>query len=132
MSLVLSLDFVDGDAFVGSTYQKQIWWLLWHYDCWLSRFLSYVIIFFSTYLLLSTMWFSSPLPTIIWSHILLSFSSEAHPDVIGTDGLAPAEGYQKDLAYLKSKVLSLNQNPPFLFLKFFIFISSRIEFLGIV
>ncbi|KAL9321549.1 hypothetical protein ACSQ67_013388 [Phaseolus vulgaris] len=34
----------------------------------------------------------------------LSFSSEAHPDVIGSDGLATAEGYQKDLEYLKSKV----------------------------
>lgn len=29
---------------------------------------------------------------------------EAHPDVIGADGLATAEGYQSDLAYLKSKV----------------------------
>ncbi|XP_061353076.1 methylenetetrahydrofolate reductase (NADH) 2-like [Gastrolobium bilobum] len=29
---------------------------------------------------------------------------EAHPDVIGSDGLAPVEGYQNDLAYLKSKV----------------------------
>jgi methylenetetrahydrofolate reductase (NADPH) len=29
---------------------------------------------------------------------------EAHPDVIEANGLASAEGYQKDLAYLKSKV----------------------------
>ncbi|KAE9617688.1 putative methylenetetrahydrofolate reductase (NAD(P)H) [Lupinus albus] len=29
---------------------------------------------------------------------------EAHPDVIASDGLAPPEGYQNDLAYLKSKV----------------------------
>ncbi|CAL0328071.1 unnamed protein product [Lupinus luteus] len=29
---------------------------------------------------------------------------EAHPDVIASDGLAPPEGYQSDLAYLKSKV----------------------------
>ena len=36
--------------------------------------------------------------------LILSFSSEAHPDVIGADGLATAEGYQSDLAYLKSKV----------------------------
>ncbi|OIW07709.1 hypothetical protein TanjilG_19652 [Lupinus angustifolius] len=29
---------------------------------------------------------------------------EAHPDVIASDGLAPLEGYQNDLAYLKSKI----------------------------
>ena len=29
---------------------------------------------------------------------------EAHPDVIGSNGLASPEGYQNDLAYLKSKV----------------------------
>ncbi|KAK4788739.1 hypothetical protein SAY86_020058 [Trapa natans] len=29
---------------------------------------------------------------------------EAHPDIIGSDGVATAEGYQSDLAYLKKKV----------------------------
>ncbi|KAJ7980613.1 Methylenetetrahydrofolate reductase [Quillaja saponaria] len=29
---------------------------------------------------------------------------EAHPDVIGTDGVATPEGYKNDLAYLKNKV----------------------------
>lgn len=48
--------------------------------------------------------------TIICSYILLSFFSEAHPDMIGSDGLATPEGYQNELAYLKSKVISLIQN----------------------
>lgn len=29
---------------------------------------------------------------------------EAHPDVIGSNGVATPEGYQSDLAYLKKKV----------------------------
>jgi hypothetical protein len=32
-------------------------------------------------------------------------NSEAHPDAIGSDGFATPEDYQKDLAYLKQKVL---------------------------
>ena len=32
------------------------------------------------------------------------FFSEAHPDVIGSNGVATLEGYQSDLAYLKRKV----------------------------
>jgi len=53
----------------------------------------------------------------------LSFSSEAHPDVIGADGLATADGYQSDLAYLKSKV----RMHPFYWSKvIYLFSSSRI------
>jgi len=48
--------------------------------------------------------FSALFSIIILSYNLLTFSPEAHPDVIGSDGLATAEGYQKDLEYLKSKV----------------------------
>lgn len=101
--------------FAGKTYQKQIRRLLRHYNCWLSRYIAYDIIF-STLLSRSTMFFCSSSN----HHNLLSFSSEAHPDVIGNDGLAPLEGYQNDLAYLKSKVSFLNQNPHFL-LKNFIY-----------
>ena len=57
---------------------------------------------------LSVMCFSVIFTTIICSYILLSFFSEAHPDVIGSDGVTNPEGYQNDLAYLKSKVLLLN------------------------
>lgn len=34
----------------------------------------------------------------------LALKPEAHPDAIGTDGLASPEAYQSDLAYLKKKV----------------------------
>ena len=35
---------------------------------------------------------------------ILGLIAEAHPDVIGEDGTASEEAYQKDLAYLKEKV----------------------------
>ena len=59
----------------------------------------------------------------------MSFSSEAHPDVIEADGLASAEGYQSDLAYLKSKV---GMHPFYSSKVIYFFSSSRIELLGIV
>lgn len=34
----------------------------------------------------------------------LGLIAEAHPDVIGEDGIASEEAYKKDLAYLKEKV----------------------------
>ena len=40
----------------------------------------------------------------------LSFFLEGHPDVIGNYGVATPESYQSDLAYLKSKVISLFHN----------------------
>lgn len=63
---------------------------------------------FLTSLSLSAECFSAPFSTIIFSYSPFSFSSEAHPDVIESDGLATPEGYRNDLAYLKSKVLSSN------------------------
>lgn len=39
--------------------------------------------------------------------LLLLICSEAHPDVIGSDGVASEEAYKNDLAYLKRKVLLL-------------------------
>lgn len=42
--------------------------------------------------------------------IISFFSSEAHPDVIQSDGVATLEGYQNDLAYLKRKVFLYFRN----------------------
>lgn len=69
-----------------------------------------LLLLFSTMLSLSVMFvFSffvySSIPLSFSLIFSLSFSSEAHPDVIASDGVAPLEGYQNDLAYLKSKVL---------------------------
>ena len=33
------------------------------------------------------------------------FIAEAHPDAIGSDGIATEDAYRKDLEYLKKKVL---------------------------
>lgn len=41
---------------------------------------------------------------------VLLICSEAHPDAIGSDGVATEEAYHNDLAYLKRKVLLLFYN----------------------
>lgn len=48
------------------------------------------------------------------------FFSEAHPDVIGSNGVATTEGYQSDLAYLKKKVTLILKQSWFIFSCFYL------------
>lgn len=99
--------------FVGETYAVQIWWLLWHYCCWLSRLVATSFLPFALFplplristLLLIANWEDSIIVVyIVFALKNNNFPSEAHPDVIQSNGLATPESYQSDLAYLKQKV----------------------------